>query len=556
MGDYLSLFWSGITSVNLRECTTGHILVSESASLDAAAVVSANRTTRNAVSNYAYYGLQAIVLLTLQAYIIRSLGKEHYSIWPVLRSCVNIAGLIQIGLGAGASRFVAVAIGHRDGREIERLVGTYLLATFIGATAFWVASSVAALNLEVLFNIPEPYLVEARWAMIVMGLSGAVQMVAGVFAGILTATQSFVKLNALRSTLLLVRASVILGSFAVFGADLVWVAVSHLVVSCVEALGCILLSRSVLPWLKVTFRRATWSTFREVNSFSLLTLVTAVAAKLYWDADNVLINKTLDPTLVAGYAIVTLVLLRCSTLTSLASNAVSTPLAVLYGQGQLKRIAQAIYRANRIAVPIGGFFIIFIMLFGEEFIEFYAGTEYREYAPLFSLIGVGFLVSATQNLPSRVPVVFGKVGLPAVMTLTFALLNVILTLIFVCWFQWGLMGVAGGTVVVQLLYRATFYPVFVAHLLDEPVMTFFWRTVVIPLAACLPVAGVLSVFRLLELGDTAIGLLFCGSLGAVVHLLFVVGVGVDSVDRIRVRDLVCRIVRRRGGVFVDVVRGK
>jgi O-antigen/teichoic acid export membrane protein len=527
---------------------TGQVLVSESASLDAAAVVSANRTTRNAISNYAYYGLQALILLALQAYIIRSLGKEHYSIWPVLRSCINIAGLIQIGLGAGASRFIAVAIGHRDGRKIERLVGTYLLATFIGATAFWIASFVVALNLERLFNVPEAFVVEARWAMVVMGLSGAVQMVAGVFAGILTATQSFVKLNILRSTMLLVRTCVVLTSFAVFGPDLVWVAVSHLVVSFAEAIGCILLSRKVLPWLKVTLGGATWATFREVNSFSLLTLVTAIAARLYWDTDNVLINRAIDPTLVAGYAIVTLILLRCSTLTSLASNAVSAPLAVLYGQGQLKRIAQAIYRANHIAVPIGAFFIIFMMLFGEEFIDFYAGSEYREYASLFPLIGMGFLVSATQNLPSRIPAVFGKVGLPAAVTISCALLNVVLSLVFVCWFEWGLMGVAGGTVAVQLLYRATFFPVFVAHLLEEPVSLFFWRTVIIPLAACLPVAGVLSVLKLLQLGESTIGLLFCGVSGGMVHLLFILGVGVDSVDRCKVREQVWRIIRRRGGI--------
>jgi O-antigen/teichoic acid export membrane protein len=518
--------------------------VSESASLDAAAVVSANRTTRNAVSNYAYYGMQALILLALQAYIIRSLGKEHYSIWPVLRSCINIAGLIQIGLGAGASRFIAVAIGHRDGRKIERLVGTYLLATFIGAAAFLIASSAVALNLQHLFNVPEAFVVEARWAMVVMGLSGAVQMVAGVFAGILTATQSFVKLNILRSTLLLVRTSVVLASFAVFGPDLVWVAMSHLVVSCVEAIGCILLSRQVLPWLKVTFGRATWATFREVNSFSLLTLVTAVAARLYWDTDNVLINRALDPTLVAGYAIVTLILLRCSALTSLASNAVSSPLAVLYGQGQLKRIAQAIYRANRITVPFGAFFIIFIMLFGEEFISFYAGSEYREYAALFPLIGMGFLVSLTQNLPSRIPAVFGKVGLPAVLTLTFALLNVILSLVFVCWFQWGLMGVAGGTVAVLLLYRATFYPVFVAHLLKEPVTLFFWRTVIIPLATCLPATGVMSILKLLQLSESTIGLLVCGVAGGFVHLLLILSVGADSVDRRKIRQLAWRIIRR------------
>ena len=195
----------------------GNHSVSDSASLDAAAVVSTNRTTRNAFSNYAYYAAQAVVLLALQAYVVRTLGKEHYSIWPVLRSCINLAGLIQIGLGAGAARFIAVAIGHRDEAKIQKLVGTYLIATLIGALAFLLVSVAFAWKLEHLFNVPDEFATEARWSMVVMGLSGGVQMVGSVFAGALTASQSFVRLNALRSSFLLVRVGILLCSFSAFG---------------------------------------------------------------------------------------------------------------------------------------------------------------------------------------------------------------------------------------------------------------------------------------------------------------------------------------------------
>jgi O-antigen/teichoic acid export membrane protein len=524
--------------------------VNESGSLDAAAVVSANRTARNAVSNYCYYGLQALVLLLLQAYVIRSLGQEHYSIWPVLRSCINIAGLIQIGLGAGAARFIAVAIGQRDEQKIQRLVSTYLCTSLVGAIGFVAISVAVAGNLCLIFNVPNGLAEEAGWALVVMGLSGALQMTGSVFSGVLTATQSFIKLNLLRCSMLLVRAAVVAGSFFVFGPNLVWVAVSHLVVSAVEAVGCALLAKNFLSWLRLTPRMGSWSTFREVNTFSLLTLLTAVAARLYWDTDNVIINNGLDPVMVTGYSIVTLILLRCSMLTSLASNAVSAPLAVLYGQGQLKRIANAIYRANRLAVPAGAFFIIFVMLFGEGIIVCYVGPEYSSFAPLFQLIGCGFLISATQNLPSRVPGAFGRIGWPAVMTLMFAILNVGLSLLFIWCFDWGVAGVAAGTVVVQLLYRATFYPVFVASLLEEPLGRFFWKTVVLPLAACLPVACYLSLLKLFDFGDGIVELLLCGVSGSVVHLVFLACVGVDAVDREKARKLMSKVVRRVGHVSV------
>jgi hypothetical protein len=50
------------------------------------------------------------------------------------------------------------------------------------------------------------------------------------------------------------------------------------------------------------------------------------------------------------------------------------------------------------------------------------------------------------------------------------------------------------------------------------------------------------------LGESTIGLLFCGVSGGMVHLLFILGVGVDSVDRCKVREQVWRIIRRRGGI--------
>ena len=233
---------------------------------------------------------------------------------------------------------------------------------------------------------------------------------------------------------------------------------------------------------------------------------------------------------------------------SLANNAVAAPLAVLYGQGQLKRIGNAIYRASRITVPVSAFFIIFVMLFGEEVLVCYVGSEYSSFAPLFQLIGCGFLLSATQGLPSRVPAVFGKVGVPAVMTLVFAILNVGLSLLFVWSFEWGVTGVAAGTVVVQLLYRATFYPFFVARLLEEPVGRFFWKTVVLPLAACLPVASYLSLLKLFDFGGGVIELLLCGVSGSVVHLVFLVCVGFDAVDREKACKVISKVVRRVGHV--------
>jgi hypothetical protein len=50
--------------------------------------------------------------------------------------------------------------------------------------------------------------------------------------------------------------------------------------------------------------------------------------------------------------------------------------------------------------------------------------------------------------------------------------------------------------------------------------------------------------------------LLCGVLGAIVHVSFVVCVGIDAVDRGKVKGLVLKVIRRRGGVSTQAVLRK
>jgi membrane protein EpsK len=178
--------------------------------------------------------------------------------------------------------------------------------------------------------------------------------------------------------------------------------------------------------------------------------------------------------------------------------------------------------------------MFFLMFFGDHFLTHYAGEGYQSYSYLFVLFGFGFVVSATQNLPARIPSVFGKIGIPATMTVLAALVNLALSAVLVCVFDLGLTGIAVGTLAMQVLYRASFYPWFVARMLQEPLHVFCYRTMVIPVSSCLPAIACMAAMRYLLTKGTVSELYLALGVSGIVHVVCLVSIGLDPADRKRV----------------------
>lgn len=509
-----------------------------------AATVSKKKVFVNALANYGYYALQAIILLVLQAYIIRSVGKAEYSLWPLCRVCISISALIQLGIGSGASRFIAHALGKKDVTQIHRITSSLFVALVAGALLYLGFFIYVGCNFEVLFDIPAGTKGIAMPTMCLLGLAGAVLMPFSVFEGTLVAAQERVRLNTIRSVLLIVRLILVVAAFEFYRPTIAWVAATQLLLSVAEACALYRVAGNVFPWRRIRIRDCHWDTFRKINSFSLLTLVSAVAGKLYWDADKVIINKLLDPTFVVGYAVVVTLLMQSLQITRLTSTAFISPLTILFARGQLDRIARILYRSNRVSVPVGGIAVLFFTFYGDEFVKAYIGEEFRECTGLFYVLGPALLLSQTQTLSARIPAVCGHARLPALCAITAAVANALVSLVLVKYFNLGLTGIAVATVIVLLAYRLVFTTWYASHLLHLNFASFASRLVGVPLLHCMPAFLILPVCRIWITGQTWIELACVLFVASITQCVFTYRYGLLASDRLAFRTFVMKFRKR------------
>ncbi|MCG8651995.1 MAG: polysaccharide biosynthesis C-terminal domain-containing protein, partial [Pirellulales bacterium] len=342
--------------------------------------------------------------------------------------------------------------------------------------------------------------------------------------------QNRVRLNIIRSCLLITRLLAILAVFHFGTPSIIWVAATQLLLSISEAIALYVSSKVVFPWQRLSISHISGATFRRVNNFSLLTLVAAVAGRLYWDADSLIINKLLEPTLLAGYAIVVTLLLKSYELTRLVSTALGSPLTVLYSRGEISKIYAALCRCNRFAVPIGAVPILFLMLYGEGFLTNYVGADFSQFASLFPLLGSGLLLSQTQVLNAQIPQIMGKTGIPAIASMIAAICNLVISVVLVSRFEMGLSGVAWGTVSMLVLYRVGFWMAYSSALLDVSQRRMYLDLVVIPLAFCVPALIVLVGFKTLLPGDRWSELLVVGAVAFAAQLAITLRFGLEPQD--------------------------
>ncbi len=520
--------------------------------LDAVTTVSRRRIFTNAASNYTRHGVVLLVMLFLQGYVIRTLGRTEYSVWPVIVTVTTFAALVPVAVSGGASRFIAHALGRREIEEVERVTTSVFAALIVASLVYLVIALVFAAFFERIFEVPSGMTSAARWSMLLAGIAGVARVPASAFQAGLNAAQQYVAINAREIALTILRAILIVLAFTVFTPSLVWVSGTYLVVEAAAALITWRLARRVVPWQRVRWSTFDWRTLLRVNAFSGWLLVGSLATLLYWRMDSIVINKLLDPTLVTGYSVVAAILMQTYFLGSLGISVVNPAATVLHATGDIARMARIIYRANRVTVALAVPALIFLMLFGSQVLALYLDSpDYEAFGILFSVLGSAMIVQLTQVGSRSVPTAFGKAALNNTVTLAFGAAGVGLSILFVVAFDMGIIGVAAGVALMAAASNILFWPFYTARLLGVRLRDFFLNSMVIPLAHCLPAAAILLASWVFGAGSSAAGLIAAFAVAYLLHGIYMLRFGLDRTDRGALVQALRRVRRRHTGLGGD-----
>jgi O-antigen/teichoic acid export membrane protein len=449
------------------------------------------RAATNVGSSWLNLAVQMAVGLVLSPFILHKVGDTAFGTWLLILSLTAYYGLLDFGIRASISRYVARFAATSDVEGLRRFVNTCLAACTALGLVVLLLTGLGFHNLGHLFKIPADFLPTARILFVVIGADAALAFPLSVFGCVLEGYQDFWWLNLTQIAASLLRGILILAALG-FGGGLLMIAFVTLSINLARHLATVILVLRSTP-MRFGIRYLNRAMLNQLVSYSAVALTIFIAESLRFQSDNIVIGAFLSSAAVTYFAIgAKLVEYPASIVVSLSQ--IFTPMASHVDSTGDRAALRAIFVAGSRACALVIFPICaFLMIFGKSIIELWMGTRYEaSYSILLVLILPKTLLLA-QSSSVKILLGLGRQRTLALVFLADGLANLLLSIVLLR--HLGIIGVAIGTAVPLTCTSVLFLPRHLCRMLGIRVRDFLRQAYLLPIGLTIPTAGVLLFVR-------------------------------------------------------------
>jgi O-antigen/teichoic acid export membrane protein len=391
-----------------------------------------------------------------------------------------------MGVRSAVTRFVARYHAAADHKEASRVTSTALQIFIAAGVLAALASVVMALTVVRHFRIDEVYLAPARAVLILAGINVGLSLINGVFGGVITSLQRFDLVN--RVEIL----NVCLRSLAIFlalrgGGGVVALGVIQLVASLGAGLVLARTAFRLYPELELQLGKPDWQRLSLIFSFSIYAFIVHISLQLIWYTDSVVIGAFLSVGMVAFFAIASNLLGYARTLLSSIAHTITPMASAMQAVGkedQLRRLTMiSSCYATVVMLPIAVTFVVR----GKTFIGLWMGRDYAELSgAVLQILVLAWFFNAANGVTGSILMGISKHRALAPMAMGEGILNLILSIALVR--PLGILGVAWGTTIPNLLQNTIVYPWYLCRTIGIPWRRYVMYSLIRPTAAMVPLA--------------------------------------------------------------------
>lgn len=419
---------------------------------------------RGVLSNWFATAATLAVGFFLAPFVVHRLGNVVYGVWILAISSVGYLNLLDLGMRSAVLRFVSKGHTTQDHQGASDALSAALWVRLqIGALVLLLCGGLAAL-FPLIFKVPSALALDAREAILIIGVTTAVNMSVGVFGGVLSALNRYDLQSYVTVTQLSIR---VIGVVAVLlaGHGIVAIAFCELLAALVGNAMLVFIARGIYPELRIRLTKPQWEILRNIWSYSVYAFLTTIAVQLIYQTDNLVVGAFVSASAVTFYAIGNS-LCRYTQQIVGAMTMTFTPAASTYeAAGDTASLRSLYYNGTRATMAVSLPIVITLLTRGHSFIGLWMGPQYAQRSGTVLVILAAALLFSIQNTTAGA-IAFGvaKHQTLAKWAIGEGIANLTLSIVLARWI--GIYGVAIGTLVPSLVVNLVLWPCYVSRLVD------------------------------------------------------------------------------------------
>lgn len=434
-----------------------------------------NQMRSGVILSYLNLAISSLIPFVYTPIMLDMLGQEEYGLYSLANSVVGYFSLLSFGFGSTIVRYIAKYRAEGNTEEIRKTYGFFLVLYSILGSAVMLGGVILSANVRTIFNqgLTPDEIAKMRTLVLIIALNLALSFPLSVFSSMVIAHERYffrVGMNIVSTV-----AAPIANLVALYlGFASVGMALAGTVVQGLMAPVSILYCSRILK-IRPKFSRIPGRLVREMLGFSVFVFIGSLVDMLFWATDKVILGILASSVAVAIYNVGgTFNSIVTSLSTTISGVLVPKITGMVVTNTDKREWTNLFIKVGRIQFLIIGLIVSGFTVFGQTFIDLWAGPEYADSFWVAVMTMFPLCIPLIQNTGLSFITAQNKHQFRSIVYLTIAILNVISTYLLVP--TMGIIGAALCSCVSYLLGQGLIMNIYYYKVtgLDIPL---FWKNI-------------------------------------------------------------------------------
>lgn len=435
-----------------------------------------NQRKIGAILSYVVIALNLIVGIAYTPFLIRMLGQSEYGLYSIIHSVILYLTVMDMGFGNAIIIYTSRYLNQNDKEKQDKLHGMFFIIYCVIGVMAAIIGIILYFNVESMFGntMTIEEISKAKIMMLILTFNLAITFPLSIFGNILVAHEKFIISKIIKIIQILLQPMLMI-PLLVFG----YRAIAMVVVITVVNIICLLLNTIVCIKkldVKLKFKGFDFKLLKEIFAFSFFIFLNQIIDKVNWTLDQFILGTVSGTVVTAVYAVagqLNTMYMNFST----AISGVMLPKVTKMEDSKAsdKEFTEVFIRTGRIQYILMALIITGFVLFGQVFINWWAGPGYESAYIIACILMVPITIPLIQNIGLSILQAKNLYKYRTMIFLGIAILNVAISIVLAK--MYGGIGAAIGTAVSLIIGQGIILNIYY-HKKVGINMIEFWKNII------------------------------------------------------------------------------
>lgn len=403
-----------------------------------------------AILSYVSIILSTLVQLLYTPLLIRMLGQSEYGLYSLVSSIIGYLTVLDLGFGNAIIVYTAKYRAQKKYEEEKKLHGMFFVvycligvfAGIIGILLYFLVPTIFGATMT------SAELGKMKIMMLILAFNLAMTFIFSIYSSIINAYEKFT-FQKIMSILNTIMKPLLMIPLLFLGYKSITMCVVITIVNIIVLLSNYFYCKKKLN-VSIKFMGFDKTLFKTIFGYSFFIFLGVVVDKINWSVDQFVLGAVSGTIAVSVYSVASQINTLFVNLSTAVSGVLLPKMSKMVSEkATLKELTNEMIKVGRIQLYIIFLMVSGLIMFGKEFIIWWAGSEYESsyYIALLLIIPLSFAL--IQNLGISIRQAMNKNKFATLLSFFVAIVNLIISIFLAK--IYGAVGAALGTAIGNII---------------------------------------------------------------------------------------------------------